>query len=461
MHSRCGTSAAPRTGVTCVFALVLTGAVWFPAAPVRAVGPTVVESKLACGARLFVSEQRNLPIVVIRILVDAGGRLDPKDQEGLANLTAVLLTEGTKTRSATEISETIDFLGGSLSSWAETDYAAVALRVLSKDIDVGTDLLADVLLHPAFSGPDLERRRETIVAGIRNARDNPTQVAQKAFRRAVFEGEPYGHPVDGTEDSVRRITRAEVKSFYERNYGSARALIVVVGDVSSAEVEHLLDHKLAAWKQGGERTFVYPPAPRAQARTLRVDKRVTQAAIILGHDGVARDNPDIEALSVMNYILGSGGFSSRLTESIRMQAGLAYSVGSSFAMYKSRGSFQIVMQTKNRSVGEAVARAKKELERIRNEPVADQELDEARRYLTGSFPLSLDTLGEVADFISAVAFYNLGWDYADRYLERVRAVTREDVQRVARQYLHPDALLEVVVADLDQIGEGNGEGQGR
>jgi zinc protease len=460
MHARRGTRAAPRAVVARICALVLVGAVSFPPAPVRALGPAVVESKLACGARLFVSEQRNLPIVVMRVLVDAGGRLDPTDRAGLAHLTAALLTEGTTTRSATDISEAIDFLGGSLSSWAETDYAAVALRVLSKDIDLGTDLLADVLLRPAFSGSEIERRRETVLAGIRNARDNPMQVAQKAFRRTVFEGEPYGHPVEGTEESVRRITGAEVRSFYGRHYGSARALIVVVGDVSSAEVKHILNRKLASWKEGGESTFVYPPSRATVARTLRVDKPVTQAAIVLGHDGVARDNPDFEALSVMNYILGSGGFSSRLTDSIRIHAGLAYSVGSSFAMYKSTGSFQVVMQTKNRSVGEAIARAKQELNRIRNEPVTEQELDEARRYLTGSFPLGLDTLGEVADFVSAVAFYGLGWDYADRYLERVRAVTQEDVQRVARQYLHPDALLEVVVAKLDQVGEKRADVEG-
>jgi zinc protease len=460
MHGPDSRSATPRVVVSSLCALVIAVALWLPRTPAQAIGPQVVESQLACGARLFVSEQRNLPIVIIRVLVDAGVRLDPSDREGLANLTAGLLTEGTTTRSATEISEAIDFIGGALNSWAETDYAAVGLRVLSKDIDLATDLLADVLLRPAFSASELDRRRETVLAGIRNARDNPIQVAQKAFRRAVFEGEPYGHPGEGTEDSVRRIMRSDVKSFYERNYGSARALIVVVGDVSSAEVERILDRKLAAWKQGGHSTFVYPLPRRTTARTVRIEKPVTQAAIVLGHHGVARDNPDFEALGVMNYILGSGGFSSRLTDSIRIQAGLAYSVGSSFAMYKSTGSFQVVMQTKNSTVGEAITRAKRELNRIRDEPVTDQELDEARRYLTGSFPLSLDTLAEVADFISSVAFYGLGWDYADRYLERVGAVTKEDVQRVARQYLHPDALLEVVVADLDRVGDNSGEVEG-
>lgn len=185
---------------------------------------------------------------------------------------------------------------------------------------------------------------------------------------------------------------------------------------------------------------------------MRIDMPVTQAAIVLGERGVARNNPDFETLQVMNYILGGGGFSARLTDSIRVRAGLAYSVGSYFVAYESTGSFQVSMQTKNASVGEAIERARRQLERIRDHLVSSEELDEAKRYLTGSFPLRFVTLGGTADFISQVVFYDLGNDYADRYLERVANVTREDVQSVARQYLHPDTLIEVVVADLDRLG---------
>jgi zinc protease len=449
LHAVAGTIA--RRGV-----LLLAAALQLTGPPARAAGPETVESKLNCGARLVVSEQRNLPIVIIRVLIDAGSRLDTPGQEGLANLTAAVLTEGTATRSAAEINEAIEFVGGSLTSWAGTDYAQAGLRVLAKDLDLGTDLLADVLLHPAFATPEVERQREAVLAGIRSGRDNPTYVAQKAFRAAVFAGEPYGHPVDGTEESVARLTRDDVRSFYGRHYQPAGALVLVVGDLSAADAHEILDRKLSGWKAGGERTFAYPAPRSTTARTIRIEKPVTQAAIVLGHRGVARNTPDYEALEVMNYILGGGGFSSRLTDSIRTQAGLAYSIASYFSAYESTGSFAVLMQTKNASVAEAIARAKREVGRIRDELVSDAELDEARRYLTGSFPLGLDTLNELADFVSEVALYDLGEDYAERYLERVAAVTKEDVQRVAREYLHPDALLEVVVTDLKHVGKDSG-----
>jgi zinc protease len=167
---------------------------------------------------------------------------------------------------------------------------------------------------------------------------------------------------------------------------------------------------------------------------------------------VPRNHPDFEALQVMNYVLGGGGFSSRLMNNIRIESGLAYSVGSYFTQAKAAGSFQIIMQTKNASVNDALARARAEIARIRDEPVSDAELDEARRYLTGSYALRMDSLGEIASLLGEYAVYDLGLDYADTYLRRVAAVTRGDVQRVARQYLQPEQLVEVVVADLEQVG---------
>jgi zinc protease len=165
---------------------------------------------------------------------------------------------------------------------------------------------------------------------------------------------------------------------------------------------------------------------------------------------VARDNPDYYALTVMNFILGGGGFTSRLLDNIRTKAGLAYSVASYFVAGKSPGSFQVSLQTKNESATDAITRTCAELERIRGEPVGDEELSNAKLYLTGSFPLRLDSTSKIAGFLAQVEFFNLGADYADTYVQRINAVTKEDVLRVARQYLHPDALELVVVANLDK-----------
>ena len=411
-------------------------------------GPAIDSSRLSNGAALLVSEQRNLPLVFVQVLLDAGGRWDPAGREGVANLTADLLTEGTTTRSAAEIKEAVDFIGASLSASSGSDYAQVSLEVLSDDVDTGIGLLADVLLRPTFAAEEVARRREAVLASIRAAKDNPNDIAARSFRRTLFAGEPYGHPPDGFEDSVARIGREDVLLFFNRHYRPARAHIIVVGDVQTADIKTRLERALAGWNGASGPPFVYPPPAPGTARSVRIDKPISQASIIIGHRGIERANPDYEVVSVMSYILGSGGFSSRMMESIRSRAGLAYSVGSYFYPLQLSGSFQIIMQTKNESSAEAIRLARAEVVRIRDEPVSEAELNEAKLYLTGSFPLRLDSNANIVDFVAQLSFYGLGLDYAARYIEKVNAVTIADVQRVARQYLHPDDLVEVVVADL-------------
>lgn len=418
--------------------------------PAWALGPQVTESTLPNGATLLVSEQHNLPMVLVNIIVDAGSRRDPTNLAGLANLTAQLLTEGTTTRRAGQIKEAIEFVGGDLDAGATPDYASISLQVLRKDLDVGLDLMADVLLHPTFRADELERRRESVLASIRAGRDDPSEVAARAFRHAVYGTEPYGHPVEGEEVTVPRIRRPEVQKFYEQFYRPHGAAVVVVGDITAAAAEQRIATVLRDWDGPPESAFVYPDEPPPDVRSVHIDKAVSQASIILGHRGVARDTPDFEAISVMNYILGLGGFSSRLMDSIRTKAGLAYSVTSYFTLYKAPGTFRVEMQTKNQSVAEAIRLARAEVERIRTEPVSDEELDDAIRYLTGSYPLRLDSNSNIVAYIAQTWVYHLGFDYADRYIERVKAVTKDDVLRVAKKYLHPDRFVEVIVADLSQ-----------
>ena len=418
--------------------------------PVHAAGPAAQRSTLPNGARLIVSEQHVLPMVVIQVLVDAGARRDPQGKDGLASLTADLLTEGTRSKSASQIKEAVDFIGAGLDTSADTDFALSSLTVLSKDLDTGLGLLTDVLLHPTFPDAEVKRRREAALASIRASEDNPGTVAQRAFVAAVFRGEPYGHPVIGTAETVRRLTRADVEGFYKQHYRSDDTIIVVAGDVAAADIEQRLRQALQEWPARGAEPFAYPAATARRPEPVRIEKPITQANILLGHRGVARDNPDYYALTVMNFILGGGGFTSRLLDNIRTKAGLAYSVASYFVAGKSPGSFQISMQTKNESAGDAIARTCSELEHIRREPVSDEELADAKLYLTGSFPLRLDSTAKIAGFLAQVEFFKLGADYADTYVQRINAVSKDDVLRVAQQYLHPDELQLVVVANLDQ-----------
>ena len=415
-----------------------------------AASPPVERSTLPNGALLLVSEQHGVPLVVVQILVDAGSRRDPAGKEGLAGLTSDLLTEGTKRRTETQISEAADFIGASLDTGADTDYATLSLVALSKDLDTGLDLLTDILQHPTFPDAEVARRREAALATIKADEDEPGKVAHRAFLKALFRDGPYGHPVIGTADGVRRLQRSDVLAFYAAHYRPERAIITIAGDVSAADIASRLQTTLRDWSGADAPAFVYPDTPPVAGRTVAIEKPISQANIILGHRGVARENPDYYALTVMNFVLGGGGFTSRLLDNIRTKGGLAYSVGSMFTVNKAPGNFEVVMQTKNASANDAIGRACTEIERIRREAVSDDELAGAKLYLTGSFPLRLDTTTKIAGFLTQVEFFNLGANYADTYAQRINAVTKDDVLRVAQQYLHPDQLLLVAVGDLEQ-----------
>jgi len=413
-----------------------------------AVGPAVVERTLASGATVLVSEQPGLPIVVMIALLDAGSRRDPEGSFGLANLTAMTLTEGAAGRSANQIAAAIEFVGGGLSASANVDYATVSLRVLRKDLDVGLELFADVLLQPSFAEAEIARAREATVATLRENEDDPTSVAAHAFSRELYGPHPYAHPVRGVADSVAAIDRDSVQDFYRTYYGPRGAVIVVVGDVRVDDVEARLATALRGWHRRPQTALRVAEPEVSGSRRIEIDRPVTQASVVIGHRGVARSNPDYEALTVVNYVLGGGGFSSRLMEKIRSEAGLVYSVSSYFSGGQLPGSFRVIMQTKNESLEQAIAMARAEIEKVRDHGITRDELDDAKRYLTGSFPLGLDSDREIAAYLASTWFLGLGSDAAERYLQKIEAVSLEDARRVAAEYLHPDALLEVVVADI-------------
>jgi len=402
-------------------------------------------SVLSNGMVLLTSEQRALPMVSIELLIDAGSRYDGANQEGLANLTARLLTYGTTQRTALEISEALDFLGASLQTGCGEDLATVSMTLLKKDLVTGLQLLADILTGSAFPVAEIERQKQEIIASIKAREEDPGAIAQRTFNAALFPGSPYGRLVEGTEASVNALQQESIKQFFQRHYHPNRSIMAVVGDVSEKEITEALNRALSGWEKGAPGTPPRAPAKLGESRLLRVQRDLTQASIILGHGGVARGNPDYYAIQVMNYILGGGGFSSRAMDSIRNERGLAYSVYSYFSAEKSHGSFQFVMQTKNETAEEAVRIAREEIRRMREQPVSEEELSDAKNYLVGSFPLRLDTNRKVANFLAQVEYFNLGLNYPDRYPDLIRKVTREDVLRVAKQYLAPENLITVIV----------------
>jgi len=411
----------------------------------------IKKTVLPNGLTVLHVERHNLPIVMVSLLVKAGPLDESPDKAGLANLTGELLTEGTKKRKATEISQEIEFIGAALGASTDNDYTLVTLSVLKKDVEKGFEILSDVVLEPTFPEEEIKRNKELIKGSLRQSEEDPSFVAAKAFKKAVYNDLPYGRLLTGNSETLDSLGREDIVRFHSVYYRPNNSLLSVVGDLTEDELRSLIGRFLSGWKASEVPGRPLVPTPPRRKEAILIDKDLTQANIILGHAGIRRQNPDYYAVSVMNYILGGGGFSSRLMQTVRDEMGLAYDIHSFFAPYKEGGLFEVGFQTKNESANTVVKEIYRQMGRITNEQVSDQELEDAKAYLTGSFPRRLDTNRKVADFLVAVEFYGLGLDYVEKYPQYIKSVTKDDVLRVAKKYLDPGGLVTVVVGKQAKI----------
>lgn len=406
---------------------------------------------LANGAILLVSPQHKLPMVTAAIAFDAGSRRDPKGKEGLADLTANSIAEGTKTLRADELNQKIDFLGSEMDVSAGRDYSGAGFTSLKRYWRDTLKLMAGVLTDPGLRDDDIARKQAEQLAALKAQEEEPGYVADVTYTKLLFGDTPYGHLAEGTVESVGRLTPQDVKNFYHDFYKPQGAIISVVGDIEPDEVAKAFNEQLGPLKGGvaAQKPQPLPPIPPG-SHVKTIDRDVTQANIVIGFDGVARSNPDYYRLQVMNYILGGGGFASRLVKEVRSKAGLVYSIHSGYEAGLFPGSFQVVLETKNKSANEAIRMVLEQMRLIQQALVSDAELESAKKHLIGSFPLKLDTQSSTAQFLLQMQLYGLGMDYIDRYPSYIRSVTKEDVQKVAKQYLHPDSFILVAVANQSQ-----------
>jgi zinc protease len=413
--------------------------------PAQAAGPLAHRELLPNGAVLLVTERPAIPIVVVRVSVPAGAVRDPADGLGLANLTAELLTRGTARRSGPALDQAIEFVGGSLEAGAGRDAATVSLSVLKKDLPLGLDLLAEVLLQPAFPPDELTRKTADIQAALRRAEQSPETVAGRVLGPLMFPGHPYGRPPAGTIESVGRLTRDQVVAFHRLHYRPDGANITAVGDVTVAEIRQALMQRLAGWTAPA--TALPPiarPTPTVAASSRRITRDLSQTTVMLGRPSIRQDDPDYFPLAVATYVLG-GGSVSRLYTRVREEKGLAYSIYAAVQPGRYGASYLVSLQTRTDTVTEAVQLVREEMARMGREPASAGELDLAKSYLIGSFPLRLDTSGKLAGFLGAVEENGLGLDYPDRYKERIARVTAADAQRAAAKYLDPATFSSVLV----------------
>ncbi len=411
----------------------------------------VSRKTLPNGLLVLHSEKHALPIVMLTLLIKAGQINEPPDKAGLAHLTAELLTEGTKHRNSLKISEEIEFIGASLDASAERDYTTISLSVLKKDIKKGFEVFTDILLNPTFPQDEIDRKRERIKGFLKQQEEDPSFLAKRAFIKKVFGQHPYGRLKEGNFKTIDSITRQDVSHFYGEFFLPNNAILSVVGDLTDEELAMLTEQYLSDWKRASlQPGTVEGINERRNKELIKINRELKQANILLGNLGISRNNPDYYAVLVMNYILGGGGFTSRLMQSVRDEMGLAYSIYSFFASYKHGGIFQVGVQTKNESANTVIEEVLKQIERIRKQEVTDEELSDAQAYLTGSFPRRLDTNRKIADFLVAVEFYDLGLDYVEKYPEYINSVTNKDILRVAKKYLDLKNYVLVVVADQEK-----------
>lgn len=413
----------------------------------------VQRTTLPNGLVILHSENHSLPIVMVTLIVKAGQVNESHEKAGLANLVAELLTEGTKSRKANDINEELDFMGASLDVSAENDYTIIKLSILKKDIEKGFEIFSDILLNPVFPQEEIDRKKDQIKGYLIRLEEEPSFLAERAFRKELFGDHPYGRLVEGSIESIDKITREDIVTFYSNYFIPNNSIISIVGDLTTEELNTLFAKYLANWREKDmSEEFVNEITEQKEFKVIKIDKDLTQANIIIGTIGIKRKDPQYYAFSVMNYIFGGGGFSSRLMQSIREEKGLAYDVRSFFNAYKKGGSFQIGIQTKNETANIAIDEIIRQVKRMREEGISDEELEEAKSYLVGSFKRRLDTNRKVADFLAFVEFFELGLDYIERYQDYINNVTKEDVIELIRKYLVPEDFVIVIVANLEKAG---------
>ena len=421
--------------------LLLTAAL--PAAVTAA--PLAHREVLPNGVRLLVAPRPAIPIVVVRVHVRAGSAFDPPDAPGLANLTAELLTRGTARRTGPELDRAIEFVGGSLEADAGRDGTTVSLAVLKKDLELGLDLLAEVLREPAFPEEELRRKVADIEAALRRSEENPESVGARALARLLYPGHPYAHPVPGTVESVGALTREAVVRFHRARYRPDATAIAVVGDVTVDLVRQAFLRRFSGWAAPRETPASVPQAPAAPpVATETISRELTQATVYLGRPGVRQGHPDYFPLLVANHVLG-GGSASRLYTRVREDAGLAYYVGGALSPGRYGSAYTIALQTRVEGVAEALRLVRDEMARMGRATVEERELELAKSYLIGSFPLRLDTSGKVAEMLIAIEEHGLGLDYPDRFKAEIAKVTRAGVERVAARYMDPATFSSVIV----------------
>jgi zinc protease len=415
------------------------------------------EPKLNLPTPKIIAVANGMKVYLIEALVTlAGGENNPKDKPGLAAFMARMLSEGTATRSSTQLANDIAQIGAGLSSSASMDSANVSVAALSNNTGPALDLLSDVALHPAFKDEEIERIRKQRLVAILQEGDEPVQSTLRVGERVLYGDQPYGFQSIGTTESVKGITRDDLTGFWSKHYGPKDAALIFAGDLSEAQAKSLTEKYFGAWSNGATEASspVPPPPPPPERKFVIVDKPgAPQTTLVAFGLGVARNNPDYPAITVMNNVLG-GLFSSRINMNLREKNGYTYGAQSGFFYYRDGGPMFAFAQVRTDVTALAVHELFAELNRIHTDPATPAELKLAKDSSLRSLPADFETVGNETRLMSELFVYSLPRDYFEKLPAQFEAVTAEAVAKAAENYIHPNHLIIMAVGDRAKIEPG-------
>jgi zinc protease len=422
--------------------------------------PKVERWTLKNGLQVIVVPRKDLPVVSFGVAIKAGGYDEDKATTmGVSDFTAAMLRKGTdgkgtskKKRSADDISNAIDFVGGSLDAGAGLESSSASCSVLAKDTHVCLDLLSDILLHPAFPESEMAEVRDQMMAGLAARFDSPYELGQAHFDNQLYgEKNPHGWVLE--EPDVQKITRDELITFWKAFYRPNNAILAIAGDVDPARLRGEIEKAFGKWEKADVPARpAFKMAALKSTRVIIIDKPdLTQTTILLGHRGLRHADPMWFAATLMNYVLGGSDFSSRLMTEVRSKRGLTYGISSSYGASLYDGAFQVVASTKNENVWQALLATVNQIRKMKSDGPTADELGKGKGYYAGSYPFELQTASNVASGIVGAELHGLGLDYVQNFALKMAAVEDNQAKEAAGTLLDPDNLLVVVVGKGDAI----------
>lgn len=410
-------------------------------------GLNIQHWQTSAGSEVYFVENHDLPIIDLSVNFDAGTARDDAAKSGLASVTRYLMTLGAAGMSDEEISNRMADVGAIMGGDLDSDRASFKLRTLSsaRERDQALDIYTKILQQPDFPAAVLEREKARIVAGLRESATQPESIANKAFMKALYGAHPYALDDSGEPDTVAALKVEDLQKFYRTYYGAKGAVIALIGDVSREQATEIAERVSKGLPDAPAASALPAVSYPEQASEQRIDHPATQSHILLGYPGVKRVDPDYFALYVGNYILGGGGFVSRLTEEVREKRGLVYSVYSYFVPMKELGPFQIGLQTKRDQAEQALQVVHETLDKFMRNGVTEAELKAAKQNIIGGFPMRLDSNGKILDYLGVIGFYKLPLTYLDDFNKNVSKVTTAQIKDAFNRRVKTDKMVSVIV----------------